>query len=72
MFLNHGLNTFTLRENRYIDDEWWAAITEDMRHAFKGKATEKWWPVVRRYYPPRYQSFIDSEILGNEKEEGRC
>lgn len=63
MFLNHGLQAFTLKQHHYIDEEWWAAIKMDMRNVFGKETVKRWWNEVKQYYPARYQRFIDTEVI---------
>ncbi len=46
MLFNHGLNTWTLRDQGFIDDDWWAAIVRDMKAVYQQGSM-----VVLRLYP---------------------
>ncbi len=72
MFLNHGFNAFNLRQQGYIDDDWWAAIIRDMRDVMRTGAMRKWWKKVGQDYPSRYQNFINGCILSDQKETEPC
>ncbi len=72
MVFNHGFNTFALRKEGYIDDDWWAAITRDMQNVMRHGALTKWWPRVKQYYPRGYQQFIDQCVLTDGKGDSQC
>jgi len=72
MIFNHGFNTFALRQEEYIDDDWWAAITRDMQDVMRQGAMRKRWSEIRQYYPSDYQNFIDHCILSDAKEMKQC
>ncbi len=68
MVMNHGFNAFSLKNEEYIDDEWWVAILQDMRSALDRPAVRGWWIGVRDLYPIRYRAFVDQTILLGPKE----
>jgi hypothetical protein len=72
MFLNHGFNAFNLRQQGYIDDDWWAAIIRDMRDVMRTGAMQKWWKEVGQDYPSRYQNFVNRCILSEQQEMAPC
>lgn len=72
MIFNHGFNAFALREECFIDDDWWSAITRDMRDVIRHGGMRKRWESIKEFYPLRYQSFIDRRVLGEGKEERTC
>jgi hypothetical protein len=65
MFLNYWFNVYTLREQGYIDDDWWAPIVRDMRDTLGSAPVRKRWNEVKELYPSRYQKFIENVICSN-------
>jgi hypothetical protein len=72
MFFNHGFNAFSLRQGCYVDDDWWAAIVRDMKDVMRRDSMFNHWKNIKSFYPSRYQTFVDHNILGDEKELGSC
>jgi len=72
MFFNHGFSAFTLRQECYIDDDWWTGIVNDMRDVMRSDSMKNRWTNIKSFYPTRYQTFIDRNVLGNEKEALSC
>jgi len=71
MVINHGFNAYTLREKDFIDDDWWHAIVEDMKDVYQRGRMRARWDRVRRFYPKRYQQFVDKELLERTNGGGR-
>jgi hypothetical protein len=65
MVFNHGFNAFSLHDARYIDEEWWKATVEDMKSILGRQAMRKWWTSIKKYYPVRYQTFIEHDVFGD-------
>ncbi|MGH9459941.1 MAG: hypothetical protein ACRD1X_01895 [Vicinamibacteria bacterium] len=70
MWLNHGFNAYSLHEAGYIDAEWWEATRRDMRDVLGHGGMKAWWARVKKFYPARYQRFIDEEILDGREGRG--